>query len=105
MSKLNLHLMGLIDEQYTRVPTYGIPRMTAWLNRQGYAVNPKRVECLMRLMGLQAVYPKRKLTVASKEHKIYPYLFRGVEIREPDQVWSADITHISRSGKPFIYKK
>jgi len=48
----------------------------------------------MRLMGLQAVYPKRRLTVASKEHKIYPYLLRGIEVEEPDQVWSADITYI-----------
>jgi len=102
MSKLNLELMRLIDEQYTRTPMYGVPRMTAWLNRQGYGVNHKRVERLMRLMGLQGVYPKRRLTVASKEHKIYPYLLRGVEVREPDQVWSADITYI-RMLRGFLY--
>ena len=69
MSELNLRLMRLIDEQYTRTPMYGVPRMTAWLNRQGYGVNHKRVERLMRLMGLQAVYPKRRLTVASNNPK------------------------------------
>jgi len=92
ISELNLELMRLIDEQYTKTPFYGVPRMTAWLRRQGYEINHKRVERLMKLMGLQAVYPKRRLTVASKEHKIYPYLLRGVEIKEPDQVWSADIS-------------
>ena len=102
ISELNLELMRLIDEQYTKTPFYGVPRMTAWLRRQGYEINHKRVERLMKLMGLQAVYPKRRLTVASKEHKIYPYLLRGVEIKEPDQVWSADITYI-RMLRGFLY--
>ena len=102
ISELNLELMRLIDEQYTKTPFYGVPRMTAWLRRQGYEINHKRVERLMKLMGLEAVYPKRRLTVASKEHKIYPYLLRGVEIKEPDQVWSADITYI-RMLRGFLY--
>jgi putative transposase len=88
--ELNLLLMRLIDEQYTRTPFYGVPRMTAWLNRQGYAVNHKRVAGLMRLMGLEAVYPKRRTSSPLQEHKIYPYLLRGVSIERPDQVWCAD---------------
>ena len=72
-SELNLVLMRLIDEQYTKTPFYGVPRMTVWLNKKGYPVNHKRVARLMRLMGLQAVYPKRKTSIPSKEHKIYPY--------------------------------
>lgn len=102
MSELNLELMRLIDEQYTKTPFYGVPRMTAWLKRQGYEVNHKRVERLMRLMGLQAVYPRRRLSIPSKEHKIYPYLLRGVEIKQPDEVWSADITYI-RMLRGFLY--
>jgi putative transposase len=69
----NLLLMRLLDEQYTRTPFNGIPRMTAWLRSQGQIVNHKRVERLMRLMGLQAIYPKPRLSKSSPEHRIYPY--------------------------------
>lgn len=101
-SELNLVLMRLIDEQYTKTPFYGVPRMTVWLNKKGYPVNHKRVARLMRLMGLQAVYPKRKTSIPSKEHKIYPYLLRGITVEQPDQVWCADITYI-RMLHGFIY--
>ena len=101
-SELNLVLMRLIDEQYTKTPFYGVPRMTVWLNKKGYPVNHKRVARLMRLMGLQAVYPKRKTSIPSKEHKIYPYLLRGITVERPDQVWCADITYI-RMLRGFIY--
>lgn len=101
-SELNLVLMRLIDEQYTKTPFYGVPRMTAWLRKQGYQINHKRVERLMRLMGLEAVYPKRSLSIPSKEHKIYPYLLRGVNVRQPDEVWCADITYI-RMLRGFLY--
>jgi putative transposase len=93
-SVYNLHLMRLIDEQYLRTPFYGWPRMTAHLRRQGYAVNPKRVRRLMQQMGLQALYPKPKTSVAAKGDKIYPYLLRGLAIVRPNQVWSADITYV-----------
>jgi len=73
-------LVRLIDEQYTKIPFYGVPRITVWLNKKGYPVNHKRVARLMRLMGLQAVYPKRKTSIPSKEHKIYPYLLRGITV-------------------------
>jgi len=101
-SELNLVLMRLIDEQYTKTPFYGVPRMTAWLRKQGYRINHKRVERLMRLMGLEAVYPKRRLSIPSKEHRIYPYLLRGVNVRQPDEVWCADITYI-RMLRRFLY--
>lgn len=98
----NLHLMRLIDEQYLRTPFYGWPRMTAYLRRQGYAVNHKRVQRLMQRMGLQAIYPKPKTTRASQERKTYPYLLRGLEIARPNFVWSADITYVPmRHG--FMY--
>jgi putative transposase len=101
-SEYNLHLMRLIDEQYLKTPFYGWPRMTAYLQREGYAVNHKRIRRLMQLMGLQAIYPKRKTSLAGKGHKIYPYLLRGLEIARPSQVWSADITYVPmRYG--FVY--
>jgi putative transposase len=93
-SELNLHLMRLIDEQYLKTPFYGWPRMTACLQRAGYAINHKRVQRLMQLMGLQAIHPKSKTTVAGQAHKVYPYLLRGLEITHPNQVWSADITYV-----------
>ena len=74
----NLHLMRQIDEQYLRTPFYGWPRMTAYLRRQGYTVNHKRVQRLMQKMGLQALYPKPRTTRAAQESKRYPYLLRGL---------------------------
>jgi putative transposase len=101
-TKENLDLMRLLDEQYTRCPFYGSRRLTAWLQREGYAVNRKRVQRLLRLMGLEAIYPKPRLSVAGRGHKIYPYLLREVAIERPNQVWSADITYVPlRSG--FMY--
>ena len=70
--------------------------MTQWLRRQGHQVNPKRIRRLLRQMGLEAIYPRPRgnLSLPDKEHKIYPYLLRGVAITRPDQVWSTDITYI-----------
>lgn len=101
-SPLNLRLMNLLDEQYTRMPYYGVDKMTAWLIRQGFEVNPKRVRRLLRLMGLEAIYPKRNLSLASAEHKKYPYLLRDVLVERPDQVWSTDITYI-KMAHGFLY--
>jgi len=98
----NLQLMNLLDEQFTRTPFYGVDRMVAWLNRQGHPVNPKRVRRLMRLMGLEAIYPKPRLSQATQEYKRYPYLLRDVVIDRPDQVWCADITYI-RMLYGFVY--
>jgi putative transposase len=93
-SPLNLHLMRLIDEQYMRTPFYGWPRMTIYLQNQGYAVNHKRVQRLMHQMGIQALYPKPSLSQANPAHKIYPYLLRNLAITYPNQVWSTDITYL-----------
>jgi putative transposase len=79
-SPLNLQLMRLIDEQYTKTPFYGYPKMTAHLRRSGLRVNPKRVRRLMRRMGLQAVYAKPRTSVAAEAHQVYPYLLRGLRI-------------------------
>lgn len=94
-SLLNLALMQLIDQEYTRAPFYGYRKMTGRLNQEyGYAVNRKRVARLMAKMGLRAIYPQPKTTMASKQHKKYPYLLRGLDINRPNQVWAADITYI-----------
>jgi putative transposase len=93
-SEYNLLLMRLIDEQYTRTPFYGWPRMTAYLRRLKHQVNHKRVRRLMRLMGLQAVGPKPRTTTAAPGHRVYPYLLRGLAIERPLQVWCADITYV-----------
>jgi putative transposase len=98
----NLRLMRLIDEEYTRRPFYGSRRMTVWLREQGYAVNRKRVARLMAAMGIEAVYPKPKLSRPGEEHKIYPYLLEGVEVTRVNQVWSTDITYI-RMSEGFLY--
>lgn len=98
----NLMLMRLIDEQYMRHPEYGSPRMTDWLSDQGHAVNNKRVARLMRLMGLQAITPGPHTSKPSSNHKIYPYLLRGVKINKTNQVWSTDITYIPM-WKGFMY--
>ena len=98
----NLQVMNLIDEQFTRTPFYGVERMTAWLRRQGEEVNRKRVRRLMRLMGLEAVYPKPRLSLSNQAHKTYPYLLRNLTIDHPDQVWCADITYI-RMLHGFLY--
>jgi len=91
-SALNLELMRLLDEQYTRTPFFGVPKMTDALRKQGYAVNPKRVRRLLRQMGLEAIYPKPRLSEPVPGHRIYPYRLRHVVITRPDQVWSA-VTH------------
>jgi putative transposase len=101
-SEANLCLMRLLDEKYTEDPYYGIRRMTAWLRSQGYRVNHKRVARLLRQMGLEAIYPKPRTSLAHPEHRIYPYLLRGVEVNRTNQVWSTDITYI-RLHSGFIY--
>ncbi len=98
----NLGLMRQIDEQYTQTPFYGVPRMTEWLRRQGYTVNPKRVRRLMRKLGLEAVYPKPRLSTPGSGHRIYPYRLRGLRIERPNHVWSTDMTFI-RMRHGFVY--
>jgi putative transposase len=99
----NLRLMRLIDQEYTAHPFLGSRKLAVWLSGQERRqVNRKRVQRLMRLMGLEAIYPKPRLSVAGRGHRIYPYLLRNVAITRPDQVWSTDITYVPmRSG--FMY--
>ena len=99
---LNLELMRQIDEEYTRHPFYGSPKMTIYLQRRGYAINHKRVERLMQKMGLRAVCPSPQTSQPRKEHTVYPYLLRGLMINHPLQVFSSDITYI-RMQQGFMY--
>jgi putative transposase len=99
----NIQLMRLIDEQFTRTPFYGVRKMTAWLcKKTESAINPKRVRRLMRLMGLETIYQKPRLSVPALGHQIYPYLLRGLKVDGANHVWSTDITYIRLQGG-FIY--
>ena len=93
----NLALMRALDEQYLRTPFYGSRKMAEVL-----CINRKRAQRLMRVMGIEAIYPKRRTTWPGAGHKIYPYLLRNVAITRPDQVWAGDITYVPlRHG--FLY--
>jgi len=98
----NLELMRLIDEEYMRHPFYGARKIRGWLRGQGHAVNRKRVQRLMRLMGIASIAPKPNTSKGNKAHKVYPYLLRGLDIVRPDQVWCSDITYIRMRGG-FVY--
>ena len=95
-------LCRLIDEEYTRRPFYGSRRMVVYLRSQGVVVNRKRVQRLMRQLGLWGMAPGPNTSVRHTQHKIYPYLLRGVEVKRPNQVWSTDITYI-RLARGFAY--
>ena len=98
----NLEIMDLIDKQYTKIPFYGSRKITKWLKKEGYPINRKRIQRLMRLMGLEAIYPKANLSKKRKDHEVYPYLLKGLTIEKPNHVWSTDITYI-RVGRGFVY--
>ena len=94
-------LMRLIDKQYTLTPFYGYRRMTHHLQSLGFRVNHKRVQRLMRTLGLEAIYPKPNLSKPGKDHLTYPYLLKGVAVEYSDEVWATDITYI-RLGGGFV---
>ena len=94
VGEYNLKVMHLIDEKFSKTPFYGSRRMKEALKRQGYKVNRKRVQHLLRLMGIETIYPKKSLSRPSPGHKVYPYLLRGRKTREVNEVWSTDITYI-----------
>jgi len=98
----NLRLMRLLDEEYTAHPFLGSRRLTRWLVERGESINRKRVQRLLRLMGLEAIYPKPRLSAAGRGHVIYPYLLRDVRVERPDQVWSTDITYVPLA-RGFMY--
>jgi len=93
----NLELMHLINEQYTKTPFYGSRRIREILKRKGYLINRKRIQRLMRLMSIEAIYPKPNLSKPHPGHKIYPYLLRNLKISRINQVWGIDITYIRLS--------
>jgi len=98
----NLQLMRLIDEQFMDTPFYGARQMSKHLRRLGYAAGRKRIRRLMRKMGLEPIYQKPNTSAPHPEHRIYPYLLKGMEINEPNQVWCTDISYIPmRRG--FLY--
>jgi putative transposase len=101
-SEENVRLMQLIDREYTRHPFKGSRRMVLWLGEQGHQVNRKRVSRLMEVMGIEAIYPKPRLSQPGEGHKIFPYLLRGVEVKRVNQVWSTDITYIPMAAG-FLY--
>ena len=102
VSAEDLAVMRRIDEVYLASPFYGSRRMTAVLRREGWLVNRKRVQRLMRVMALEAIYQKPNTSRGHPDHKVYPYLLRGLIIDRPNQVWCADITYIPMA-KGFVY--
>ena len=102
MDEYELLLLRLLDEEYTRHPFYGSRKMTVWLRLQGHPVNRKRVQRLMQILGLAAMVPGPNTSKKHPQHKIYPYLLRGLAITLPNQVWSTDITYV-RLAHGFMY--
>ncbi len=101
-SEEDLKLMRRIDEMHLKRPFYGSRRIRDWLWEEGYDINRKRVQRLMRKMGITAIYPKKNTSKPGKGHKIYPYLLRNLVIDHPNQVWATDITYIPMA-KGFVY--
>ena len=102
LSAEDLAIMALIDRQYLARPYYGSRRMAAWLGTQGHLVNRKRVQRLMRLLGLAAIYQRPNTSQPAVAHKIYPYLLGGIAITRVNQVWCSDVTYIPMA-KGFLY--
>jgi putative transposase len=101
-SEENLAIMRLLDEQYFRTPFYGIRRLTAWLQDRGYNINRKRVKRLMQIMGWKTIFRAVNTSEPDKQHKVYPYLLKGININKPNQVWATDITYVPMR-KGFMY--
>jgi putative transposase len=98
----NLNIMELLDKQYFETPFYGALRLTAWLQRQGFEINIKRVRRLMKTMDWRTIYREPKTTIANKLHHKYPYLLKDVKIERVNQVWATDITYVPMK-KGFMY--
>ena len=98
----DLDLMALMDRQYLKTPFYGSRRMKAWLRGQGHPVGRKKIRRMMRLMGLEAIYRRPNTSKPTPEHRVYPYLLKGVKIYRVNQVWTADITYIPMA-RGFLY--
>lgn len=102
VSSGDLELMRRIDEMHLERPFYGSRRIRDWLQDEGHDVNRKRVQRLMRLTGIMAVYPKPRTSRPGKGHKIYPYLLRGMTVHRPNQAWAADISYLPMA-RGFLY--
>ncbi len=102
VSGVDLMLMRRMDEMHLQRPFYGSRRLRDWLQDEGHDINRKRVQRLMRRMGIMALYPKTHISRPGKGHKIYPYLLRGLTIDHPNQVWATDISYIPMA-KGFVY--
>jgi putative transposase len=94
--------MRRLDELHLERPAYGSRRLTVLLQRQGQRVNRKRVVRLLRLMGIEALYPRGSLSQSGEGHKIFPYLLKGLKINGPNQVWCSDITYVPMQ-QGFMY--
>jgi putative transposase len=102
ISEEDLKLMRLIDEMHLERPFYGSRRIRDWLEDRGHRVNRKRVQRLMRLMGLSALYPRPRTSQPGKGHKVYPYLLKNLPVERPNQVWAADISYLPMA-RGFLY--
>lgn len=103
VSDEELSLMKLIDQCYLELPYYGTRRIKDWLyDEHGLVVNRKRIQRLRRILAIETLYPKRNLSLANQQHKVYPYLLRNLDIDRPNQVWSTDITYVPMA-KGFVY--
>jgi len=102
VSERDLKLMRRIDEMHLKRPFYGSRRIRDWLQDEGHDINRKRVQRLMRQMGIRALYPQPRTSKPGKDHKIYPYLLRDLVIDRPNQVWATDISYIPMA-KGFVY--
>ena len=102
VDEIELELLRLLDEEYTRHPFFGSRKMVLFLQQEGHAVNRKRVQRLMRVLRLVAMVPSPNTSKKHPQHKVYPYLLRGLAVVRPNQVWSADLTYI-RLAHGFVY--
>lgn len=101
-TELNLELMKKMDEQYFNTPFYGVLRLTAWFQSQGYSVNEKRIRRLMKIINWKTIYREHHTSISNKAHYKYPYLLKGLKIDHANQVWAMDITYIPMK-KGFMY--
>lgn len=102
VSEEDLAIMRCLDEIHMKYPCMGSRRLVWKLAEAGHKVSRNKILRLMRVIGIQTLYPKRKTTVANKKHKVYPYLLRSVKVTYPNQVWAVDVTYISMA-KGFVY--
>jgi len=102
LSEEDQEILNEMDKIYLDFPVYGSRRMSRELKRRGYKVGRLKARSLMRILGVEAIYPRKRFTYSNKEHQIYPYLLRDVTVDRPDIAWASDITYI-RLNQGFVY--